>query len=119
MRLYLDQMLKAELADMLASQGHDVVRSSDVGQSRAEDDAILVYANAENRILITLDDDFGNWAILPLHEHHGVIRIKVHPPTSARIAEVLTPFLRDVEQRDLMNRLVILSEKRARWIQTA
>lgn len=52
LRLYLDQMLRLEVAETLRHEGYDVVRTSEVGQSRADDWQILQKAIAENRILI-------------------------------------------------------------------
>ena len=52
-------MLRAELAERLRSAGHDVVRASEIGQARADDALILERAVREERILITLDEHFG------------------------------------------------------------
>ena len=119
MRIYLDQMLKAGLAEILRSERHDVVRAEEVDHSRTEDDVILDFAVKDNRVLVTLDEDFGDWAILPLVEHPGVIREKVHPPTTEGIAKILVPLLARREQEDFRNRLVILTTRNVRWIQTA
>jgi len=73
----------------------------------------------ENRLLITLDEHFGDWVILPLSKHPGVVRIKVYPTTSERILTLLMPFLREHTQVQFRDHLVILSEKRAKWIHTA
>ncbi len=42
----------------------------------------MVKLDRENRILLTLDEHFGDWVILPLKKHPGVIRIKVNPATT-------------------------------------
>jgi len=81
LKLYLDQMFRLDVAQALRGEGHDVVRASEVGQDRTDDYQILQKAIAENRILVTLDDDFGDWVILPLSKHPGVIRLKVNPTT--------------------------------------
>ena len=119
MRIYLDQMLKVDLAENLRAVGHDVLRASDVGQSRAEDDEILAFCISQSRLLVTLDDDFGDWAVLPLDKHPGVIRVKANPPTTGNIAEILVPLLEEKVQSDFVNRLVIVSPRNIRWIQTA
>ncbi len=38
LRLFLDQMLRREVAEALRNDGHDVVRTSDVGQARTHTD---------------------------------------------------------------------------------
>lgn len=41
-------MLRAELADLLRSHGHDVIRAREVGQARADDALILKRAVQED-----------------------------------------------------------------------
>jgi len=117
-RLYLDQCLRLEVAEALRNEGYNVVRASDVGQARADDSEILQRANSDRRILITLDEHFGNWVVLPLKEHFGVIRLKISPTTFTNAINLLVPFLKDHTQEQFKNNLVILSPKRARWIYT-
>jgi len=118
-RLYLDQMLRVEVADALSDEGHDVLRASEVGQERADDSQILQTAIDENRVLITLDEHFGDWVILPLCEHHGVIRLKINPTTSQNTINLILPFLRLHSPIQFKNNLVILSPRRSKWINTA
>jgi len=118
LRLFLDQMLRREVAEALRNDGHDVFRASDVGQARADDYQILQKTVSEGRILITLDEHFGNWVVLPLRTHPGVIRLKINPTTSANAINLLLPFLRLHSQQEFKNCLVILSPRRSRWIYT-
>ena len=112
-------MLRLEVAESLRHEGHDAIRASETGLARADDSEILKAAIEDNRILVTLDDHFGDWVILPLQEHSGVIRLKINPTTSKKALEVLMPFLRLHAQERFKNNLVILSGKRAKWISTA
>ena len=117
--LYLDQMFRQDVAHTLTGEGHDVVRASEIGQARADDQQILNTAISENRILITLDEHFGDWVILPLSRHPGVIRLKVTPTTSEKVLGLLLPFLRLHSPGEFKDHLVILSPKRSKWILTA
>jgi predicted nuclease of predicted toxin-antitoxin system len=119
MRLYLDQMFRIDLAGLLRAQGHDILCASEAGQQRADDTEIFRRAIAESRILITLDEHFGDWAVLPLDKHPGVIRVKAHPTTTANIAGLLLPFLASHDQEEFRNHLVILSPRSERWIRTS
>ena len=119
LRLYLDQMLRLDVAQALRDEGHYVVRASEVGQARADDQQILQKSIDENRVLVTLDEHFGDWVILPLSKHPGVIRLKVNPATSSNIIKLLIPFLRIHSSGQFKNHLVILSQKRAKWVHTA
>ena len=118
-RLYLDQMLRYEVAQALRNEGHDVLRATEVGQARADDHQILQKAISENRVPITLDEHFGDWVILPLSEHSGVIRLKINPTTSNNAIKLLLPFLSLHSSAQFKNYLVILSPKRSKWIYTA
>jgi predicted nuclease of predicted toxin-antitoxin system len=118
-RLYLDQILRHEVAQALRDEGHDVLRATEVGQARADDHQILQKAISENRVLVTLDEHFGDWVILPLSEHSGVIRLKINPTTSDNTIKLLLPFLRLHSSDQFKNYLVILSPKRSKWVYTA
>jgi predicted nuclease of predicted toxin-antitoxin system len=118
-RLYLDQMFNLDVAQALIREGNDVIRASEIGQARADDQEILERAIEENRILITLDEHFGDWVVLPLSRHPGVIRLKVNPTTSANVLSLLLPFLRSQTPAQFINNLVILSPKRVKWITTS
>jgi predicted nuclease of predicted toxin-antitoxin system len=119
MKLYLDQMLHADVTRALRAAGHDVVRAGEVGQARADDEEILERAGQEGRVVVTLDKDFGDWAVLPLRLHGGVIRVKAHPALTGNDLAVLVPFLERHRQEEFQNRLVIVSRNSERWIDTA
>jgi len=118
-RIYLDQMFGVDVAQALRERGFDVLRASEIDQNRADDQQIPERTIKENRILITLDEHFGDWVILPLSQHPGVIRIKVRPTTSEKILNLLLPFLKRHASEQFKDYLVILSEKRAKWVHTA
>ena len=118
-RPYLDQMLRIEVAEALVNEGHDVLRASEIGQERADDLQILQTAISEDRILITLDQHFGDWVILQLSKHPGVIRLQINPTTSQTAINLLLPFLRLHSPIQFKNNLVILSKKRSKWVYTA
>jgi hypothetical protein len=65
-----------------------------------------------------LRDHFGDWVVLPLSEHFGVIRVKTHPTSTENIAKLLLPLLVNYVQEDFRNKLVIVSKSRVRWVQT-
>lgn len=111
-------MIDVGVAQKLIAQGHDVLRTSDLGLERAFDSEIMEKAIHDNRILITLDEHFGDWVVLPLSEHPGVIRIKTNPTTTENILDVLLPFLRKNQKQNFQNHLIIISTKGYRWIKT-
>lgn len=112
-------MLRVELASLLREAGHDVIRAEEVGQARADDALILQRAVEEERTVVTIDHHFGNWVVLPLSEHLGVIRVETHPTSTANVARLLLPLLANHSQTDFRNKLVILSLSRVRWVATS
>ena len=66
MRLYLDQMLHADLAVLLRTEGHNVLTATEDGHATAEDAEILSRAIDDDRVVVTLDKHFGNWLTSPL-----------------------------------------------------
>jgi len=60
--------------EVLASAGHDVVWAGDWNEDPG-DDEILVVARRDRRVLVTLDKDFAELAIVRRIPHSGIIRI--------------------------------------------
>ena len=117
-RFLLDQMLDADLAQNLRDLGYDVVRVSELGMARADDAEIMEQAIRDNRTLITLDHHFGDWAVLRLSHHPGVVRVKADPATRRNILDVLHPFLESTLEREFDSTLIIVRKTGVRWIKT-
>ncbi|MCX5643541.1 MAG: DUF5615 family PIN-like protein [Phycisphaerae bacterium] len=118
MRLFLDQMIDRCVADVLREAGYDVQCAAQVGMARADDLEILEYCTKQDRVLVTLDEHFGDWTVAKLATHAGVIRLKVHPTGSRNIEKTLLPFLGRYAHRDFRNILVIVRSTVVRWIHT-
>jgi predicted nuclease of predicted toxin-antitoxin system len=111
-------MFGKDVEEYLRRENFDVVRASGVGQARANDQEILQQAISDERVLVTLDAHFGDWVILPLSKHPGVIRLKTNPTTSKNVIKLLIPFLKQHTRDDFKNNLIILSSKRVKWVKT-
>ena len=117
-RFLLDQMLDSDVANALNQQGFSAVRISELGMARSADDEILAEIKNSGQVLITLDEDFGDWAVLPLKNHPGVIRVKANPATSRHVLDVLIPFLQKHGDDDFNDKLVIISKRGVRRVHT-
>jgi predicted nuclease of predicted toxin-antitoxin system len=73
-KLLLDTCVWGKAADELRAAGHDVVWAGD-WTSDPGDDAILAQAYAARRILVTLDKDFGELAVLHNQPQSGILRL--------------------------------------------
>jgi predicted nuclease of predicted toxin-antitoxin system len=72
-KLLIDTCISGAVRDALQAAGHDVVWTGDWPQDPG-DDEILNHAHQEQRILITLDKDFGELAVVQARPHSGIIR---------------------------------------------
>ncbi|MBI1883920.1 MAG: DUF5615 family PIN-like protein [Chlamydiae bacterium] len=112
-------MIDSNVANELSQEGYDVLRVSQVGMARSDDEEIFSLAIRDKRILITLDEHFGDWAVLPLNQiHSGVIRVRVKPTSGRAIASLLIPFLDKHKQKSFNNYLVIIGVSGSRWVKT-
>ncbi|MBI4516855.1 MAG: DUF5615 family PIN-like protein [Deltaproteobacteria bacterium] len=74
MKLLLDACVWGGAAEVVRAAGHDVVWAGDWAEDPG-DDEILVIARQQQRIVVTLDKDFGELAIIRGHLHCGIIRL--------------------------------------------
>jgi predicted nuclease of predicted toxin-antitoxin system len=74
MRLLLDTCVWGGAKVELQCTGHDVVWSGDWAADPG-DLEILEFARREGRVLVTLDKDFGELAILKGLPHCGIVRL--------------------------------------------
>lgn len=74
MKVLLDTCVWGGTANELRAAGHDVIWAGDWPDDPG-DDQILERAHADNRILVTLDKDFGELAIVFEKPHSGIVRL--------------------------------------------
>ena len=74
MKLLLDTCVWGGAIGDLTAAGHDVVWAG-TWQEDPGDEEILARADTETRVLVTLDKDFGELAVVRGQPHHGIVRI--------------------------------------------
>ncbi len=106
MKLLLDSCVWGGAVDRLRAAGHDVVWSGrwpvDPG-----DEEILARALAEGRVLVTLDKDFGELAIVRELPHAGILRLV---GSSARQQAEVTLKVLEGHATDLAGGAIITAE---------
>ncbi len=84
MNFLVDRCAGRRLAEWLRESGHDVLDSQSLGQDPG-DAELLQLAHRENRVLVTIDTDFGALLFVENAPHHGLIRLP-DVPSAQRIA---------------------------------
>lgn len=74
MRVLLDTCVWGGTRKQLQDAGHDVIWAGDWPDDPG-DDEILERARAEQRVLVTLDKDFGHLVVVQRRPHAGIIRL--------------------------------------------
>ena len=97
MKFQVDRCAGRRLAEWLRQQGHDVVDATGP-EPDPGDRALLERAARENRILVTIDTDFGTLIHVQRVAHTGLVRLPDVP--AARRIEIFQQLLAD--HRDAM-----------------
>lgn len=74
MKVLLDTCVWGGVRKPLGEAGHDVVWAGEWPEDPG-DEEILARAHGESRVLVTLDKDFGELAIVRGREHSGIVRL--------------------------------------------
>ena len=74
MKILLDTCVWGGTIKILEASGHDVVWTGNWSKDPG-DEEILTLAHDETRILVTLDKDFGELAIVKGKPHSGILRL--------------------------------------------
>ena len=74
MKLLLDTCVWGGASQELEAAGHDVLWAGEWTEDPG-DEEILARAHSEERILVTLDKDFGELAIVHRMPHSGILRL--------------------------------------------
>ena len=74
MRILLDSCISGGVAQALRNTGNDVEYAGDWPEDPG-DEEILAFAHQEQRVVITLDKDFGELAVRRSMPHCGIVRL--------------------------------------------
>ena len=103
MKFLVDRCAGRRLAEWLRSTGHDVIEARELGPDPG-DRALLERAAVEERVLITIDTDFGELVYVGQMRHAGLVRLP-DVPAERRIAlmvQVLERYQQDLETKAII-----------------
>lgn len=107
MKILLDSCVWGGAKKALEAAGHDTEWTGDLTQDPG-DAAILNIAYQQQRVLVTLDKDFGELAIVHEKPHCGIIRLVGH--SARRQGPVCVKILQKYKA-DLQQGAIITAEK--------
>jgi predicted nuclease of predicted toxin-antitoxin system len=107
----LDTCIWGGVAPALIAHGHDVDWSGDWPKDPG-DAVILEKAYAQQRVLVTLDKDFGELAILKSMPHAGIIRMSGF--RTSQMAGVIDHLLRTYKSDLVQGAIITASPERIR-----
>lgn len=93
MKVLVDVGVGRLVEQWLAEQGHDVLAIRELNP-RMSDSDILALAAAENRLVITMDKDFGDLVARAQQAHAGILLLRLEEADSQTkvrvVAEIFT-----------------------------
>lgn len=103
MKVLLDSCIGARIRKALQEAGHDVAWVAELGPDPG-DAFVLARAFTENRVLVTMDADYGVLAIVEQKPHAGIIRLLVDLPAhqSAVVLHVLEHYGAELSEGALL-----------------
>ena len=100
MKLLLDQGLPRTAATLLSQEGLDALHVGDIEMSEAADAEIIRRANADGRMVVTLDADFHTLLALDAATSPSVIRIRIERLRAEAVTKLLLAVVAEC-QREL------------------
>ena len=114
MRFLLDMGISPKVIDVLQALGHEAVRCSEVGLSKASDTEILAYAQSHSLILISTDLDFADLVMVCKQPCPGMILLRLDNPSSEIMCIRLQLALGALEEDEVSGSLVIIQRNKVR-----
>ena len=94
LKFLLDVGVGRSVEQYLCAQGHHVVAISAI-DPRMSDEDIIRRAGREQRIVITMDKDFGELVYHFAQQHCGVLLLRLEDATGSEKAAVMASILQD------------------------
>ncbi len=110
MRLLLDECVEFGLARTLRASGHDVVLVQNI-EPAADDLRVLELAAAQDRLLVTVDKDFGDLVLRQRRPVPGVVLVRIPIEQRHSVGRRLASVLADLGNRLIGHHTVVQASK--------
>ena len=115
-KFLVDENISPLTVEFLRKLGFDVTDLVELDNKGITNGELVKLANSKNRIIITLDLDFGEIYYFSSKKKFGVIVIRLKTPTIENVNTVIGKFLKEIDFKkvDLTKSLIILDAKKYR-----
>lgn len=114
MRFKTDENLHPEVTEFLRSHGHDAVTVWDQAMRGASDSDLAQVCQNENRVLVTLDQDFGDIRTYPPSKYSGIVVLSLHRQDRVWVLSVFQRLLPRLQSDFEPGKLWVVDETRVR-----
>ena len=114
MRFRADMGVSMRVVDWLREAGHDVVHLREEGLQRLPNGEIFAKANAEQRVLLTFDLDFGEILAHCAGQIVSVVLFRLHNTRTDHVIDRLATVLRHAGSALATGAIVVVEEARHR-----
>lgn len=114
MRAKIDENMPVEAAALLDQAGWQTATVYDEGLTGADDGRIAAACTGEDRMLVTLDVEFGDIRTYPPEQHAGIIVLRPAEPDRNRVLALLADVIPVLSVEPVRKRLWIVEPGRIR-----
>jgi len=114
MKLKLDENLSHHLKNILIGLNHNITTAADEGLLSQSDTIIASAAKAEERILLTLDIEFGDLRKYPPGSHPGIILFRPRSFGPLSVNKFIEEFIRNTDLNLLTGCIAVVEPARMR-----
>ena len=107
MRFLLDHDVYGATARFLTDLGHEMVQVAHIGLAQAEDEDLLKVAQAQGRLFVTRDRDFGGLVFVNALGA-GVLYLRILPSTQNAVHRELERVLTTYSEEELKKAFVVI-----------
>jgi predicted nuclease of predicted toxin-antitoxin system len=115
LKFKVDENLPTEHAAVLRDAGHEADTVADQKLTGSDDSVLFERCQAEGRILLTLDLDFGNVRAYPPRSHSGVVVFRSNTQDKQALIALLKRLLPVFKNRSPRQQLWIVEQDRIRY----
>ena len=107
MKFLLDHDVYGATARFLTGLGHEIVQVGRIGLAQAEDADLLKVAQAQDRLFVTRDRDFGGLVFVNALGA-GVLYLRILPSTQNAVHQELARVLTTYTEEELKKAFVVI-----------